>query len=163
MCCQSGKRSRLQKPIDVVATRRCSIRMQLRWNHTRSVQSLDPSPYARGWKARKYLLLPVEGEKCPLTCPLIDQAVTLVTVWLGAKSVGFVANHRGGRLKCVLRTRQNPHYQFQFPNVLHQPCPQLPLPAGFPGFWPCVSASRALPAALLQISPEIFRNRPFFG
>jgi hypothetical protein len=37
----------------------------------------DPTPRLthRGWKARKYLLLPVEGEKLSLTSPLIDQAL----------------------------------------------------------------------------------------
>jgi hypothetical protein len=28
------------------------------------IRGTTPS-HARGWKARKYLLLPVEGEKCP--------------------------------------------------------------------------------------------------
>jgi hypothetical protein len=38
----------------------------------------NPLLTRRGWKPRKYLLLPVEGEKCPLTSPLIDRDVSSI-------------------------------------------------------------------------------------
>jgi hypothetical protein len=51
--------------------------MQPRWNYARPRHDPTPRLTHRGWKARKYLLLPVEGEKLSLTSPLIDQAIAL--------------------------------------------------------------------------------------
>jgi hypothetical protein len=55
----------------------------------------NPRLTRRGWKPRKYLLLPVEGEKCPLTSPLIDRDISTATdfgfpdfLWAAGNGVG---------------------------------------------------------------------------